>query len=161
MSIFEDQWDFMQLGSQDAIIFSQKGPQAHAEQLALYESLIEEESAEMAEAFASKFKTNPGGIPDLELMTDLEFTQAIGRVDDIKEAFDVIVVAAGYLVTRLGVEGAQKAWNLGHETNLAKVRGGAIKRDDGKILQTKEYKEELKAQLYKDLKALVDSVEMV
>lgn len=138
MSIFKDQWDFMQLGGQTAVLRADMDidlVDGAVKQLMLYSKLVAEEAEEFAEATLEEFE---GDI-----------------MADIKEAVDVIVVAAGYLVTRLGHDGAQKAWNLVHETNLAKVRGGAEKREDGKILQNKEYKEKLKAKLMDDLAELL------
>jgi predicted HAD superfamily Cof-like phosphohydrolase len=156
VSIFEDQFDFMEQADQ-AAIFLKDGVSAPqwAAQLHLYNNLIAEESEEFSDAFSEKFKLDAAGSPDIDGMSDDEFIAAIGDIQDIKEAVDVIVVAAGYLITRLGKDGAQKAWNLVHETNLAKVRGGAIKREDGKVLQTDEYKTELKAQLHVALRQLL------
>lgn len=71
--------------------------------------------------------------------------------DPIKEALDIIVVAAGYLVTVLGVEKSQKAWDLVHATNLAKLKGNVEKREDGKVVVSKEWKEAMKAKLKEDL----------
>lgn len=122
MSIFKDQWDFMQLGGQTEI--------GSEQQSALYAELVQEEYTEFLDA---------------------EFTS----VEEIKEAVDILVVTAGFLISRFGVEGAQKAWNLVHETNLAKVRNGAEKREDGKILQNDEYKQVLKKKLMEDLEALL------
>lgn len=122
MSIFKDQWDFMQLGEQTAI--------GSKDQVDLYATLIPEEYAEYWDA-------------------------APGSTEEIKEAVDLLVVTAGFLISKLGVEGAQKAWNLVHETNLAKVRNGAEKREDGKILQNDEYKTSLKKKLMEDLEKLL------
>lgn len=123
MSIFKDQWDFMQLAEQTAI--------GSEKQVQLYDSLIEEEYSEFA---------------------DSPFDSA----EEIKEAVDILVVTAGFLISRLGVGGAQHVWNLVHETNLAKVKGDVEKRSDGKILQNDEYKKVLKKKLMGDLEALLD-----
>lgn len=139
MSIFKDQWDFMQLGKQTHLL--PIGPGAvhtdagkGVEQISLYAKLVAEETGEFFESLGTEFD---------------------GHIaSDIKEAVDILVVTAGYLITRLGVDGAQQAWNFVHETNLAKVRGGAEKREDGKIMQNREYKEKLKAQLMQDLEDL-------
>lgn len=121
MSIFLDQQDFMKAGGQVVEKLS-------IEQRDLYAKLIEEEASEFMETqdqgYAGQF-----------------------IADDIKEAVDVIVVAAGYLISSLGVEGAQKAWNLVHESNLAKVSGVVEKREDGKILKNDEYKKTAKLKL--------------
>lgn len=98
------------------------------EQRDLYANLIEEEASEFME-------TQHPDYVNLYI------------ADDIKEAVDVIVVAAGYLISSLGVEGAQKAWNLVHESNLAKVSGVVEKREDGKILKNDEYKKTAKLKL--------------
>ena len=100
-------------------------------QVALYAALIAEESAEFAEAFIF-------GVD----------------VETIKEAVDVIVVAAGFLVTALGEEGAQKAWNAVYESNLAKTLGKKDIRADGKLLQNDLYKKVAKAKLMCELAKL-------
>jgi len=74
--------------------------------------------------------------------------------DDIKEVLDIVVVAAGYLNTVLGPDKAQAAWNLVHETNLAKLKGNVEKRADGKVVVSKEWKDAMKAKLKEDLLAL-------
>lgn len=122
MSIFEDQADFMSLGGQG---IAPKLISVSAEQLCLYANLIAEEAEEFAKEFESP--TSP--------------------TNDIKEAVDVIVVAAGYLISRIGVVGAQKAWNAVLESNLAKTRGKLEMRADGKILKNQAYKEQAKKEL--------------
>lgn len=135
MSIFKDQWEVMSLAGQTAVRDVELTRiDEHADQLVLYANLISEEYQEFED----------------------EIVKAEASVNDIKEAVDIIVVAAGYLVTRLGAEGAQKAWDLVNATNLAKVKNGAIKREDGKFLQTPEYKRELKAKLMDDLQRLLE-----
>lgn len=135
MSIFKDQFDVMTLAGQTATRSSEMSNiDDHSKQLSLYASLIAEEYHEFRD----------------EIMNPSD------SVEDIKECVDIIVVAAGYLVTRLGAEGAQKAWDLVNATNLAKVKNGAIKREDGKFLQTPEYKAELKAKLMSDLRDLLE-----
>jgi hypothetical protein len=75
--------------------------------------------------------------------------------DDIKEAVDVIVVAAGYLISRLGYEGAEKAWELVYQNNLKKLAGKIEKREDGKVMKGATDKAEIKKQLLKSLETLL------
>lgn len=135
MGIFEDQHDLMTLAGQfpgDDLPIGQHA-EAWASVQALYGGkLVPEECGEFALSLDS---SDP--------------------VESIKEAFDVIVVATGYLLAVLPPEKVQQGWNLVHESNLAKVRNGAIKREDGKFLQTPEYKKELKAKLMADLSDLL------
>jgi len=131
MSIFKDQADFMSAGNQTII-------PGNAEQVTLYTKLIEEEATEFL-------------LADTETVDEPDFATP----ETIKEAVDVIVVAAGYLISALGVVGAQTAWNLVHESNLSKVRGAVEKRADGKILKGFEYKQILKARLMADLATLL------
>jgi len=127
--IIKDQADFMKLAGQKTHRFCQK-------QSDLYAKLIEEEAYEFIE------------------------TQGLGYdspyiADHIKEAVDMIVVATGFLISNLGVEGAQHAWNLVHESNLVKVQGKVEKREDGKVLKNDEYKREAKVKLMTALDELV------
>lgn len=66
-----------------------------------------------------------------------EFLQAETVAESIKEAVDIIVVTVGYLIS-LGIN-PQKAWDLVHATNMAKVERGVQKREDGKILKSEKY----------------------
>lgn len=127
MSIFKDQADFMALANQSLAA-------GRAGQADLYATLIKEEFDEFWETQQPGYDGH--------------------RTDDIKEAFDILVVTAGYLITVLGPDKAQVVWNLGHETNLAKLTGGAEKRADGKVIVTKEWKEAMKKKLKEDLLAL-------
>lgn len=126
MSIFLDQQDFMRLGGQEVNART-------LEQVHLYAELIKEESKEFIVAHWSY----------------------VGFEEEVKEAVDVIVVAAGYLISMLGAEGAQKAWNAVHESNLSKVAGSVEKREDGKILKSEEYKKIAKAKLMTELSDLL------
>lgn len=128
MSIFKDQADFMALANQNI----NAGFTGQAD---LYATLIKEEFNEFWETQQVGYYGHP--------------------TDAIKEAFDILVVAAGYLVTVLGPEKAQTVWNLGHETNLAKLTGAIEKREDGKVVVSKEWKEAMKAKLKEDLVALL------
>jgi predicted HAD superfamily Cof-like phosphohydrolase len=127
MSIFLDQADFMKLGGQK--VSERDDEQAH-----LYATFICDEAEEFEAAH-------------------WEFGHE--KAEEVKEAVDVIVVAAGFLITLLGVEGAQKAWNAVHESNLAKAVGGVEKRADGKILQNAEYKKIAKAKMMAELEKLL------
>lgn len=127
MSIFKDQADFMTLASQSLGV-------GRTNQADMYATLIGEESSEFVE---TQYFDNTGHI-----------------TEDVKEAIDVIVVAAGYLNTVLGPDKAQMAWNLVHETNLAKLKGNVKKREDGKVVVPKEWKEAMKKKLKEDLLAL-------
>ena len=130
MSIFKDQRDFMVAAKQT--VYGNDTQQAE-----LYTRLIEEEAGEFAEACA----------------VDVFFHD--GLAETVKEAVDVIVVAAGYLISAIGPEKAQQAWNLVHEANLAKTGAGMEKREDGKVIQNPHYKAEIKAKLSKALEDLV------
>jgi len=131
MSIFKDQSEFMLLGGQltRGIHFEDRLEQ----QLNTYAALIEEEAEEFETAY----------------------WYSGTEEDKVKESVDVIVVAAGWLVTKLGHEGAQKAWNAVHESNLSKVQGKVEKRADGKILKSDAYKKAAKAEMMAKLEALL------
>ena len=124
MSIFKDQANFMTLANQDLDV-------GMSQQADLYATLVCEESREFLETQAVDYD---GPITDM-----------------IKEALDVIVVATGFLNTVIGPEKAQAAWNLVHESNLAKLTGGVQKRDDGKVVVSKEWKDAMKQKLKDDL----------
>ena len=105
------------------------------EQASMYATLIAEEAGEFLETQAIGFDGGPE--------------------QEIKEAVDVIVVAAGFLISKLGEQGARKAWNAVLESNLAKVAGGVTTREDGKVLQNSEYKKVAKAKMLEQLRALL------
>jgi len=127
MSIFKDQADFMTLANQSLAV-------GRAGQADLYATLIKEEFDEFWETQQPGYDGH--------------------RTDDIKEAQDILVVTLGYLNTVLGPDKAQAAWNLVHETNLAKLTGAVEKRADGKVIVTKEWKDAMKKKLKEDLLAL-------
>lgn len=127
MSIFKDQADFMSIAGQ---ITEKKD--CNCNQIALYSKLIEEESQEFTESFSGD-----------------------NEAETVKEACDVIVVAAGFLISVLGANGAQLAWNAVHESNLQKLKGKIEKREDGKILKSAEYKEKAKHECMEKLKCLL------
>lgn len=130
-SIFIDQARFMSMGGQEI-----DGTQ-DLKQVWMYAGLIDEESLEFNQAFWN----NEG--PDIET---------------IKEAVDVIVVAAGYLISTLGVKDAQKAWDAVYASNLSKVVNAVEKREDGKILKSYEYKKVAKKKLMETLSAIYGDV---
>ena len=121
---FRDQEQFMKAASQDV-------KAGFTNQADLYAALIKEE-------FMEFWETQEQGYDGHE-------------TDAIKEAIDILVVTIGWLNTVLGPLKAGTAWQLVHETNIAKVTGNLMKRDDGKVIVSKEFKEELKAKLKKDL----------
>ena len=126
--IFGDQSYFMHKGGQK----TNTPDDAQAE---LYADLIQEETEEFLEAHYALLELEPEA--------------------SIKEAVDVIVVAAGYLISKLGASNAQEAWRLVHASNLRKLEGSVEKREDGKILKNAEGKAERKAKLLADLKDLL------
>jgi hypothetical protein len=129
MSIFKDQADFMVAGKQTIKPGSRP-------QIRLYAKLIEEESDEFL------------------LEDSLDANKPV-TANTIKECVDTIVVCAGYLISALGEDGAQKAWNLVHEGNLSKVSGSVEHREDGKILKSEEYKKQAKLKVMAGLEALL------
>jgi predicted HAD superfamily Cof-like phosphohydrolase len=133
MSIFKDQADFMSTGGQTV-------KAGNNDQIILYAGLIVEEFVEFLQADAE--------------IDEPDFVSP----ESIKEAYDTIVVAVGYLISALGVDKAQVGWNLVHESNLSKVSGFVEKRDDGKILKSDEYKKIHKAKLMTDLAELLELV---
>lgn len=88
-----------------------------------------------------------------------EFLTAGSTADKVKEAVDVIVVATGYLISVLGVDGAQEAWDLVHASNMAKFEGDVELREDGKILQNAHFKAVVKPKMLADVSALVSRFE--
>lgn len=75
----------------------------------------------------------------------------------IKEACDCIVVTAGMLISMIGYEKAEKAWELVHASNMAKTTGVIEKREDGKVLKSAEWKAEIKSKLMQDIQELIDA----
>lgn len=123
MSIFSEQACFMEQGKQVT------NGLASQRQISLYAGLIEEESNEFLESFFKKQND----------------------VESVKEAVDIIVVAAGFLVSMLGTEGAEEAWQAVYVSNLTKVSGLIDTRVDGKILKSEEYKKTAKKALMEKL----------
>ena len=95
--------------------------------------------------------------PQSKLYRDLvreeskEFIETTDHVDAIKEAVDVIVVAIGYLISTVGVEGAAAAWDAVHANNMLKVAAKVEKREDGKVIVSQQRKAELKQLVRDDL----------
>lgn len=144
MSIIQDQQDFMNAADQDTKAFNQ-------EQANLYAKLILEESTEfIKQSWGDDFLVEE----EIENIAD-----PVGMDEHtVKETCDVIVVAAGYLISVLGAEGAQKAWDIVHANNIAKVTGKIEKRTDGKILKGDTNKAERKAKMMGELLELLYAV---
>jgi len=126
MGIFEDQKDFMIAGGQ--VVDKQDEKQAE-----LYDDLIDEEY--------------------YEFCTSLGFTGSNEepKENQIKEAIDLIVVTAGWLNSQ-GID-AQKAWDLVHANNMAKVNDKVVKDEAGKIQKSPESKAR-KAVMMQELREL-------
>jgi predicted HAD superfamily Cof-like phosphohydrolase len=77
------------------------------------------------------------------------------EVEAVKEACDILVVASGYLISLLGKEKAQKAYELVHASNMEKLVGKVERREDGKILKNENFKTQIKEKLMADLAALI------
>jgi len=111
MSIFHDQYEFLQAG--DVEQFTK-----YAEKLAY--DLIEEEWEEM--------RLEPVWFID-------------GGTNLVKEALDLMYVTAQYLNVTIGPDKALEAWNALHANNMSKCTDGKlIKREDGKVLKPEGYK---------------------
>lgn len=75
----------------------------------------------------------------------------------VKEICDLLVVTAGMLISMIGYEKAEKAWELVHASNMAKTTGTVEKREDGKVLKSAEWKAEIKEKLMKDIQELINA----
>jgi hypothetical protein len=139
-NIFHDQQSFMSSAGQQV-------KQYNEDQVCLYAKLIKEESSEFIE---ESWETNIG--QDRSSDWDID----VINEHTVKEACDVIVVATGYLISALGAEGAQKAWDLVHANNVKKTLGNMQKRADGKLLKGDTDKAAMKAELLAGLRALVE-----
>jgi predicted HAD superfamily Cof-like phosphohydrolase len=117
------------------------------EQANLYAKLIIEESYEFVGASCVNTAFDD---------QDDYYLPVVRNENTIKEACDVIVVAAGYLISMLGVDGAQRAWDCVHANNVAKVVGKIEKRADGKIMKGDTGKAERKAQMMGELLELLN-----
>lgn len=86
-----------------------------------------------------------------------ELAESNSNDEIVKETCDLLVVTAGLLISMLGYEKAEKAWELVHASNMAKTIGQIEKREDGKVLKSAEWKKEIKAKLMSDIKELIDA----
>jgi len=86
-----------------------------------------------------------------------ELCEAPDQAEFVKEACDLLVVTAGMLISMLGYEKAEKAWELVNASNMAKTTGVIEKREDGKVLKSAEWKAEIKEKLMKDIQELIDA----
>lgn len=125
MSILHDQKEFMLAAGQ----FVHEQCSISNVQSELYGNLVEEEFEELCGANTEH--------------------------DAIKETCDLLVVTAGLLISMLGYEKAEKAWELVHASNMAKTVGSIEKREDGKVLKSAEWKAEIKEKLMKDIQELI------
>ncbi|MGZ7119635.1 MAG: pyrophosphohydrolase domain-containing protein [Methanobacterium sp.] len=112
--------------------FIEQSGQSGKDLKSLYAALIHEESVE----FENAWDDEP-------------------LVNCIKEACDVIYVAAGFINSVLG-DNAIHAWDAVHESNMAKVTGNVEVREDGKILKNDEFKKIAKQKLMTRLEELVN-----
>lgn len=112
MSIFHDQYEFLQAGDVPCGTFD-------AEKLA--SKLIFEECDELS----------------LEAYYLLEPK----NINTIKEALDLMYVTAQYLNVTIGPDKAKECWDALHANNMSKCTDGKlIKREDGKVLKPEGYK---------------------
>jgi predicted HAD superfamily Cof-like phosphohydrolase len=118
----------------DQLNFIEKSGQSGKDLKYLYAKLINEESMEFETAFNNESLEN-----------------------QVKEAADIIYVAAGFINAVLG-DNAIDAWDAVHESNMAKVSGNIAVREDGKILKNDEFKKIAKEKLMNTLSGLVNNV---
>lgn len=127
MSIFQDQKAFMDAAGQEG-------------DKNLYANLIGEESQEFFDEWN-------------DCWFDFSLAKDKTLINAIKEAIDVIYVATGFLNScNIDVEAA---WSAVHDSNMAKVSGTVVVREDGKVLKPDEWKQEAKAKLYARLSELL------
>lgn len=111
MSIFHDQYEFLQAGDVET-----KTTKAEA----LASTLIEEEFNEL-------------------MQEPLFLTEK--NVKCLKEALDLIYVTAQYLNVTIGPDKAEYLWDKLHQNNMSKcINGKLVKRPDGKVLKPEGYK---------------------
>ena len=114
MSIFHDQYEFLQAGDV---------PCGTLEAEKLADKLIQEEFYELS-------------CEPWYLHEDLG-----GSVATIKEALDLMYVTAQYLNVTIGPDKAKECWDALHANNMSKCTDGKlIKRKDGKVLKPEGYK---------------------
>lgn len=115
MSLFHDQWEFLQAGDVEVGTIV-------AEALAF--DLVEEEFKELGD----------------EGQYRQHYTDELNP-NAIKEALDLMYVTAQYLNVTIGPDKAKEAWDALHSNNMSKcVDGKLAKRGDGKILKPEGYK---------------------
>jgi hypothetical protein len=111
MSIFKDQHEFLK--ASDCADISLKNEQ-------LYSDLINEE-----------FK---------EFVDEEFYLGNHGTANSIKEALDLIYVAAGYLNVTIGHDKAQQCWDALQANNMSKtVDGKLVKNEFGKTMKPEGY----------------------
>lgn len=112
MSIFHDQYEFLQAGDVPVGTLS-------AEELA--SKLIFEECD--------------------ELNQEPYYLKEPNNINAIKEALDLMYVTAQYLNVTIGPDKAKECWDALHANNMSKCTDGKlIKREDGKVLKPEGYK---------------------
>ena len=113
---------------------------------------------------AGQFVHEQAGIANVQSdlysnLVDEEFHEVVRSAEFnelIKETCDLLVVTAGMLISMLGYEKAEKAWELVHASNMEKTTGVIEKREDGKVLKSTEWKAEIKTKLMKDIQELIN-----
>lgn len=118
----------------DQLDFINKSGQSGKDLKVLYAALIHEEAME----FESAWDDEP-------------------LINAVKEAVDVIYVAAGFVNAVLG-DKAIEAWGAVHASNMAKVSGNVEVREDGKILKNENFKAIAKEKLMIRLNELVNGL---
>ena len=131
MSIFEDKKEFMLKGDCSLDTYDD-------EQSELYEDLINEEYTEFRDASVDYHAINSTKL----------------QAEAVKECVDLIYVCSGWLFSQ-GID-PQKAWDIVHNNNMAKVNDKVVKNDQGKIQKSPESIAR-KKQMMIDLMALVES----
>lgn len=113
---------------------------------------------------AGQFVHEQAGIANVQSdlysnLVDEEFHEVVRSTEFnelIKETCDLLVVTAGMLISMLGYEKAEKAWELVHASNMAKTISVIEKREDGKVLKSAEWKAEIKEKLMNDIQELIN-----
>ncbi|UTH74286.1 nucleoside triphosphate pyrophosphohydrolase family protein [Chromobacterium sp. IIBBL 290-4] len=119
-NLFEMRRDFMRRFD----IPSPAHPEFQPEQLAMWQTMLDEELAELRQALAD-YRQLPGQSPEQQLQSRAELTA---------EAVDVLNVVCGLLLSQgLPLETMCQAI---HDANLRKcVDGKVVRREDGKVLK--------------------------
>jgi predicted HAD superfamily Cof-like phosphohydrolase len=82
-----------------------------------------------------------------------EYFMSDGIAEELKEMVDILVVIIGKIVS-LGID-PQKAWDIVHANNMAKVGENTQYDENGKIMKSEQSKAR-KVQMMKDLQGLID-----